>query len=218
MVIEATSSKTISTELPRGFVYLTDFLPDIQLDLRYTGTNNFIGRRIDGYVEPRAILTRQATEAVSQVLSVLRERGLGLKVFDTYRPQRAVDQFVRWTSDTDDKATKVQYYPDVDKGLLIESGYIAAQSSHSRGSTLDLTIVSMNSDVPVELDMGTPFDYFGPESWPESDAVTAVQRTHRMLLKGLMGDHGFKPLKEEWWHFTLGDEPFPDTYFDFPIE
>ena len=144
--------------------------------------------------------------------------GLGLKVFDAYRPQRAVDHFVRWAEDLDDTRMKAKYYPGVEKKHLFRDGYIAARSGHSRGSTVDLTIVSLGPDDPVELDMGTGWDYFGPRSWPASLDVSPQQRANRMLLQSLMVKHGFKPLAEEWWHFTLKDEPFPKTYFDFVIE
>ena len=144
--------------------------------------------------------------------------GRGLKVFDAYRPQRAEDHFVRWAEDLADTKMKARYYPDVDKANLFRDGYIAAKSGHSRGSTVDLTIVSLNAGEPIELDMGTGWDHFGPKSWPSSREVTTQQRANRMLLQSLMVKHGFRPLAEEWWHFTLVDEPFPDTYFDFVVE
>ena len=191
MILGATYFQSVLAELPEGFVYLADVIPSIHVDLHYASETNFVGVRVDGYNGTRAILTRQAAEALSGVQMELGDSVLGLKVFDSYRPQRAVNHFIRWASGTDDKATKAQYYPDVDKDQLISSGYIAEKSRHSRGSTLDLTIVSLASDSREELDMGTQFDYFGPESWPDSDAVTPSQKANRMMLQSLMGRYGF---------------------------
>ena len=144
--------------------------------------------------------------------------GLGLKIFDAYRPQRAVDHFVRWAKDIGEVRMKKEFYPNVDKGNLFKEDYIAEKSGHSRGSTVDLTVIGLDAKSgEAELDMGTAFDYFGPQSWPESPVVSAGQRAHRMLLQKLMEKHGFKPYPKEWWHFTLSREPYPDTYFDFPI-
>ena len=212
-----TSRQEIEGILPEGFVYLADAIPSLVYDLRYATGDNFVGARIEGYEAARAILTSAAAAALAGVQQELEKAGMGLKIFDSYRPQRAVNQFVRWTTVADDPEAKRKYYPDVEKGLLISEGYIAAKSSHSRGSTLDLTIISSASAGPEELDMGTPFDYFGPESWSGSDAVNPVQRRNRVLLHDLMNQNGFRPLKQEWWHFTLAGEPFPDTYFDFPV-
>lgn len=204
--------------LPPGFVYLDEVIPDIQQELRYRSDDNFVGERIDGYLAARAILSRAAAQALAGVQRELRPFGLGLKVFDAYRPQRAVDHFVRWAEDLNDTRMKQAYYPDVAKRDLFSEGYIAARSSHSRGSTVDLTLVAL--DVPpaaAELDMGTGFDYFGPESWPRYAGATPAQRAHRLLLRSLMLNHGFTPYPREWWHFTLADEPFPETWFDFPV-
>lgn len=208
-----------SVALPSGFVYLDAVIPDIRLDLRYSGSHNFVGERIDGYRAPRAILSREAAAALAKVQKDLRPFGLGLMVFDAYRPQRAVDHFVRWAQDLQDTRTKDEFYPDVDKQDLFREEYIAARSSHSRGSTVDLTLVAL--DAPpgdVGLDMGTGFDFFGPESWPDYAGVTPAQRAHRLLLRSLMLQHGFKPYPKEWWHFTLAEEPYPETWFDFPVQ
>ncbi|GAB7081674.1 M15 family metallopeptidase [Megalodesulfovibrio paquesii] len=202
--------------LPDGFVYLKDVSPAILQDLRYYGEDNFVGARVDGYNAPTVILTRQAAEALHRVQVQLQAFGLGLLVFDGYRPQRAVDHFQRWAKDLQDTKTKERYYPDVPKEELFKRGYIAARSSHSRGSTVDLTIISLEDGQP--LDMGSPFDFFGPISWPASMDVQAPQRAHRMLLQRLMVSQGFVPYDQEWWHFTLKGEPFPDTFFDFPVE
>jgi D-alanyl-D-alanine dipeptidase len=204
-----------SAALPHDFVYLDAVVPDIRTDMRYSGRHNFVGQRIDGYLAPRAILTREAANALEQVQAELRPFGLGLLVFDAYRPQRAVDHFVRWAENLDDAVMKDRYYPDVDKANLFRDGYIAARSGHSRGSTVDLTIIDAASG--DELDMGTPWDFFDPSSAPLSAAVFAEQRANRMLLRSLMLKYNFEPVTEEWWHFTLVEEPYPNTYFDFPI-
>lgn len=203
--------------LPKGFVYVDEMIPDVRLELRYATTHNFVGERIDGYRQPRPILTRQAAEALQKVQEELSRFGLGLKVFDAYRPQRAVDHFVRWAKDVKDTRMKAEFYPGVDKENLFRDDYIAARSGHSRGSTVDVTIIDLDGASSWELDMGTGFDFFGPESWPERREIAPEQRAHRMLLQVLMKKHGFKPYPKEWWHFTLESEPFPETYFDFPV-
>ncbi len=202
--------------VPERFVDVQRVVPDVVLELRYYGEDNFVGRRVDGYEKPVCYLTRQAAEALREVQEELRPFGMGVKLFDGYRPQRSVDHFVRWAEDLQDRKMKARYYPDVKKSELFEKGYIAARSGHSRGSTVDLTLMDLASG--KELDMGTGFDLFGPVSWPTSMAVTPQQRANRLLLRVLMLRHGFRPLKEEWWHFTLEQEPFPETYFDFPVK
>jgi D-alanyl-D-alanine dipeptidase len=204
--------------LPKGFVYLDRVVPGIRLDLRYATAHNFVGERIDGYQEPRCILTREAALALGNVQAELKPFGLGLKVFDAYRPQRAVDHFVRWARNRDDIRMKAEFYPGVAKEHLFRDDYIAARSGHSRGSTVDLTIVALSGDkAGQELDMGTGFDFFGPESWPDHPGMVPGQRANRLLLQVVMKKHGFRPYPKEWWHFTLEREPFPETYFDFPV-
>jgi D-alanyl-D-alanine dipeptidase len=199
-------------------VYVRDLVPDIEIEMRYVGKNNFVGRPIDGYYEQRAILTRQAALALKKVQDDLAPFGLGLKIFDAYRPQRAVDHFSLWAKDLDDKRMKQRYYPNVEKENLFSKGYIASKSSHSRGSAVDVTIVSATGpDKGSELDMGTPFDFFGNGSWPHDLSMTPEQRAHRLLLRNAMIRRGFKPYNKEWWHFNLLNEPFPETYFDFPV-
>lgn len=202
--------------LPGEFCYLDQILPDAVYDVRYFSSNNFVGQRIDGYHVPRIILTRDAAAALAGVQEDLVPFGLGLKFFDGYRPQDAVLHFVRWAKVLDDTRMKQHYYPDVQKKNLFRDGYIAEKSSHSRGSTVDLTIIDLKSG--QELDMGTGFDFFGPKSWPDNKNMTSQIRANRALLRESMIRNGFKPLKEEWWHFTLDFEPFPETYFNFPIE
>ena len=203
--------------LPEGFVYLDEAIPGIVIELKYTIDDNFVGQPIDGYEHGHAILSEPAAAPLAEVQAALQPFGLGLKVFDAYRPQRAVDHFVRWAGDLEDQRTKPDFYPDVAKEDLFEEGYIAARSGHSRGSTVDLTVVYRDEAGTVhELDMGSGYDFFGPISWPDSPAVTARQRANRALLHNAMTAHGFNHYPQEWWHFTLSDEPYPDTYFDFP--
>lgn len=205
--------------LPDGFVYLTDICEDIVIDLRYLSTNNFVGTPIDGYESEKCIISMNAAKAVLNVQNDLKALGYGLKVFDAYRPQQAVNHFVRWAKDLDDTTMKEKYYPEVAKNQLFNQGYIASKSGHSRGSTIDLTIIHMTGPLKgKELDMGSPWDFFGPISWPASDKVSAKQKENRMLLQKLMIKHGFRPYSAEWWHFTLNNEPFPKTYFDFPVK
>lgn len=208
-----------SSPLPPGFVYVNEVIPGAELEMRYYSSHNFVGRRIAGYLQPKCILTVAAAEALKGVQRELESFGLGLRIYDAYRPQRAVDDFVCWAEDLKDTRMKREFYPDVDKKDLFKEKYIAAKSSHSRGSTVDLTIVSLTGvTIGKSLDMGSGFDLFGPRSWPTSPAVPPSARAHRMLLQVLMKKHGFEPYPQEWWHFTLKNEPFPDTYFDFPIQ
>ena len=199
-----------------ALVDLAAALPTIVVEARYAGSHNFVGVPIEGYLDARVLLTQPAVEALGAVQAGLVEFGLGIKVFDGYRPQRAVDHFVRWASDLNDLATKAEFYPQVDRANLFSDGYIAARSGHSRGSTVDLTLVDLKTG--VELDMGTPWDFFDQMSWPSSELPTAEQRANRALLRAVMAAQKFRPLETEWWHFTLADEPFPDTYFDWVID
>lgn len=202
--------------LPDGFVYLDQAVPAIVTNARYAGSDNFVGAPVDGYRVPRVVLTAPAAEALRQAATALAPFGLGLKVFDGYRPQRAVNHFMRWAADLQDTRTKANYYPRVAKENLFSDGYIAEKSGHSRGSTVDLTLVDLTDG--SELAMGTPFDFFGPESWPDDRRFDATVRANRALLRQVMLRSGFRPLAQEWWHFTLDPEPWPDRYFDFPIE
>lgn len=202
--------------MPEGFVYLDEAIPGIRLEMNYYSGRNFIGKPVDGYLQPRAILSRPAADALAAVQRELSVFGLGLKIFDAYRPQRAVNHFVRWAGGPDDLLMKSRYYPAVDKSKLFAEGYIAERSGHSRGSTVDLTVVSLAGG--ENIDMGGVFDFFGPESRPAAHTSTSAQRAHRMLLQLIMEKHGFVPYPQEWWHFTLQNEPYPDTYFDFPVQ
>ena len=197
------------------FVLISDVVPDVILGIRYYSTYNFVGDRIDGYEEPLAFLTKEAAEALKEVSDDLKEKGYRLKIFDAYRPQMAVTHFMNWALDVNDTRMKDYFYPELEKDVLFPLGYIAEHSGHSRGSTVDLTLFDMNSE--REVDMGGTFDYFGELSHPDYTDITEEQYANRMILREAMLAHGFKPLEEEWWHFTLENEPYPDTYFTFPI-
>ena len=199
-----------------GFVNITDIVPDVILEIRYFSTYNFVGERIDGYEQPVALLTRQAADSLKAVSDELKSYGYRLKIWDAYRPQSAVDHFIRWAQDTADTAMKPIFYPKVKKSELFKKGYIYARSSHSRGSTVDLTLIDAHTG--MELDMGSPFDWFGVESHPDYHCKLYRQAENRLSLRKAMMRHGFEPLDSEWWHFTLRIEPYPDTYFDFPVK
>ena len=202
--------------LPEGFVYMDEVNSHTQVDLRYLKSNNFLGRPVKGYFVNRAILSAPAAQALSKVEDELRTYGLGVLIYDAYRPQRAVNDFVDWAKDLQDIKAKAGYYPNVDKRDLFKEGYIADRSGHSRGSTVDLTLVALENNIP--LDMGTHFDYFGPESWPDYPKLLPQQKANRLLLQLIMTKYGFKPYPQEWWHFTLMNEPYPNTFFDFEIQ
>ena len=197
------------------FVLLSEAVPDAILEIRYYSTYNFVGDRIDGYEEPVALLTREAAAALKEVSDDLIEQGYRLKIYDAYRPQEAVTNFMEWALDTEDTRMKEYFYPELEKDVLFPLGYIAEHSGHSRGSTVDLTLFDMTTE--KEVDMGGTFDYFGELSHPDYTDITEEQYQNRMILREAMLAHGFKPLEEEWWHFTLEDEPYPDTYFTFPV-
>ena len=207
-----------ATAAPAGASQLIDagtVVPGLVADIRYAGSHNFVGRPIDGYRAPRCLLTPPAANALAEVARDLASRGLVIKVFDCYRPTRAVAHFVRWARDPRDQTAKAEFYPDVDKRTLFRDGYIASRSGHSRGSTVDLTLVRADR---AELDMGTPFDFFSPRSWTAASSVTAEQHANRMRLAAAMQRRDFRGYSKEWWHFTLRNEAFPDTYFDVPVQ
>ncbi len=222
--------KSVSPDDSSGFVELAEAVPDVILEVRYYSTYNFVGDRIDGYNAPCVLMTREAAAALKAVSDDVIALGYRLKVYDAYRPQMAVSHFVRWAEDLTDARMKPFFYPNETKDVLFEKGYIAAKSGHSRGSTIDLTLFDMATG--KELDMGGTFDYFGIESHPDwcgnpntrkymgraEGGITEKQFRNRMILRAAMLRHGFKPLDEEWWHFTLKDEPYPDTYFTFPVQ
>jgi D-alanyl-D-alanine dipeptidase len=226
--------------IPAGFIDIEQVIPDVLFDIRYYGTHNFLGDKVDGYLAPKCYLTKEAADALAGVQKDLQPYSLTLKIYDCYRPQRAVNHFVRWATQIDNTKTKKEFYPAVDKRNLFSDGYIADRSSHSRGSTVDLTIVPLpvpqQADyitgqklhecyLPAEkrfrdnsIDMGTGFDCFHELSNTANPKIGRQQRINRLLLKTLMEKHGFKNYDMEWWHYTLKNEPYPNTYFDFPIE
>lgn len=233
------SVQLFSQNIPEGFVEIREVIPDIILDLRYLTNHNFLGVPVEGYKSEKCFITKKAADSLAKVQAELKRFGLSLKIYDAYRPQRAVNHFVRWAKDLSDTLTKKEFYPTIDKSRLFEDGYIAEKSGHSRGSTIDLTIVPI--PLPYQpafdvndqcecfesidkrfkdnsIDMGTGYDCFNVHSHTENPELTPQQRANRLLLKSLMDKYGFKNLPEEWWHFTLRNEPFPTTYFDFEIE
>ena len=202
--------------LPDGFVYAKTIIKDLDVELRYYTTNNFVGDTIEGYKANRLIITKATAEKLKLVQDELQKRNLCLKVYDGYRPQRAVNHFIRWARDLNDTINKSQFYPEVNKRNLFKAGYIATRSGHSRGSTLDLTITNGATGEP--LDMGSPYDFFGEQSWVDYDDITNEQKKNRQLLQTVMLKHNFRNYPKEWWHFTLRWEPFPKTFFDFEVE
>ena len=215
------------------FVILSEAIPDAILEIRYYSTYNFVGKRIDGYLEPVALLTKIAADSLLAVSNEVKRMGYRLKIYDAYRPQKAVDHFVRWAKDIPDTLMKTYFYPDLAKNVLFPQKYIMEKSGHTRGSTVDLTLFDMKTE--KELDMGGTFDWFGIESHPDfcgnpdtgeykeatspgGSTITKEQFANRMKLRKVMLSHGFMPLETEWWHFTLRNEPFPDTYFTFPVK
>jgi zinc D-Ala-D-Ala dipeptidase len=213
--VAALNVHAVAQERPSAFVDAATVVPGLIVDARYAGAHNFVGRPIDGYEAPRCLLTKPAAEALAQVARDLAAQGLVLKAFDCYRPARAVANFVHWARNLDDTAGKREFYPEVDKRVLFREGYISNRSGHSRGSTVDLTLARADGG---ELDMGTPFDFFSPLSWPGSAGVSAQARENRAVFAAAMRRRGFQPYPREWWHFTLAHEPFPGTYFDFPVK
>lgn len=227
-------------KLPPGFVNIQEVIPDIQLDIRYFGPHNFVGERINGYNAGKCILTREAATALAKVQKDLSPFSLSIKIYDCYRPQRAVNHFVKWATEIENTKTREEFYPGVDKRNLFKDGYIDSKSGHSRGSTVDLTIVPLPLPrqagyipgqklsacyLPVgqrfsdnSIDMGTGFDCFDDLSHTANNKIGLPQKINRLLLKSLMERHGFRNFEKEWWHYTLNNEPYPNTYFDFTVE
>ena len=201
--------------LSEGFVYVRDFVPDVIEDMRYAGTDNFVGAKVDGYEKRRAILTRQAALALRDMADGLRMQGYRLMIFDAYRPRRAVAHFLRWAADVDDVRMREKYYPEIlDKADILKKGFVAAKSSHSRGSTVDLTLTDAAG---TPLNMGTGFDLFSPLAAHGAPGIAEEAAENRALLCRQMIGAGIKPYNNEWWHYTLQNEPFPDQDFDFAV-
>ncbi|WP_034059709.1 M15 family metallopeptidase [Lacinutrix jangbogonensis] len=203
-------------QLPEGFVYAKTEIPSILVDLQYCGDTNFVGETIEGYNANVAIMTKQTAVALKKVQTELEKQHLSIKIYDGYRPQRAVNHFVRWAKVVNDTLMKQQFYPRVAKKNLFIEGYIASKSRHSSGSTLDVTIVNLRTG--AELDMGSPYDFFGRESWVANTNLTKEQAKNRQALQAVMLNNGFRNYAQEWWHFTLRGEPYPNHYFDFLVE
>lgn len=210
------TNKTSQNGLPEHFVYVKELIPDIVQEIRYAGSHNFVGEPIRGYKRPKAILSKPAAEALYKVQQDLKNVGYCLKIFDAYRPQAAVNHFVEWAKIENDTLMKREFYPDMDKNDLFSSGYIATKSGHSRGGTVDLTLIDANTG--EELNMGGAYDFFGEISHHNTSQVSSEQKQNRELLKRTMSKHGFRSYSQEWWHYTLRLEPYPETYFDFEVE
>ena len=203
------------TQRPPEFVDAATLVPNLIVEMRYAGSHNFVGVPVDGYEKPVCLLTHKAATALAAVARDLEPKGFAIKVFDCYRPVRAVQHFMRWASNPKDVLRKKEFYPDLDKRNLFALGYISSQSGHSRGSTSDLTLAQLADK--SELDMGTPFDFFSPRAAATDRSVSALAQANRALLGNAMRRRGFVRYVKEWWHFTLSDEPFPGSYFDFPV-
>ena len=200
-----------------GLMDVAALVPDIRLDIRYAGSENFVGEKVNGYLAPRCYLLRPVADALQKVEQGLRGQGLALKIFDCYRPVRAVKHFVAWAADRDDQRTKPAYYPNLGKGELL-GGYISESSGHSRGATVDLTLVRCLDNTCTELDMGTAFDFFDTRANTDHPGITPAQRANRQLLVDAMARHGFRNYPMEWWHYTLQPEPTPHTAYDVPVQ
>ena len=214
--ISVFSTTFYAQELPKDFVYLSDVDTTIKSELRYLSNNNFIGKTINGYLDNCVIVTKETAAALHTIQTILSKKDLSLKIFDAYRPQQAVDHFVKWAKVLNDTLMKKEYYPGVPKSELFKRGYIASKSGHTRGSTIDLTIIDIKTG--KELDMGSAYDFFGIESHPFYKKINKIQIENRLYLRKIMLENNFKPYDHEWWHFTLRQEPFPKTYFNFPIK
>ena len=204
-------------KLPEGFVFLSDEIPELIVELRYASKDNFMGREIKGYrIGQKIVGTYHLAKALQKVQIKLKKEGLGLKLFDAYRPQKAVDDFIQWSKILSDTLAKEKYYPNIPKDSLFSYGYIASKSGHSRGSTIDLTLIYLiGKKRGQELDMGGDWDYFGKNSNYNFKLISKKQKNNRKKLRNIMTLYGFSPYEKEWWHFTLKNEPFPDKYFDF---
>ncbi|OAB41764.1 peptidase M15 [Paenibacillus glacialis] len=202
--------------LPKGFVYLDDIIPSAHYDIRYYGEYNFVGKRIDGYKAPLAIMSLKGATALKKVSDELEKKGYLLLIYDAYRPQKGVNDFVRWSKDAKDTKMKKEFYPLLNKRNLFNMGFISSKSGHTRGSTVDLSLVHKSTGKAV--DMGGPFDFFGDISYHGTKLISKQQTANRNLLKNAMVKYGFKPYSKEWWHYSLMNEPFPKQYFNFDVE
>ncbi len=202
--------------LPEGFLYVDEVVEDCIVDAKYAGTDNFLGRPVCGYNAPLVVVSEAVAKGLVKAAAALREAGYVMKFFDSYRPQRAVDDFVRWGTDLEDCRRKPVHYPNEEKRAMFEKGYIAVKSGHSRACAVDLTLVDARTH--QELDTGSIFDFMDVRSHHGASGLTPLQENNRVLLRDAMCDNGFKLYHEEWWHYSISPEPYPGTYFDFPIE
>lgn len=202
--------------LPEGFLYVDDVLGDCIVDAKYAGTDNFMGRPADGYNQPLVVVTKEAAERLVGAAEILRRQGYVMKFFDCFRPQRAVNDFMRWGDIVEDDRMKPIHFPNVNKADMFDLGYICRKSGHSRGCAVDLTIV--DTKTWQELDMGSIFDFMDVRSHHGAASITPEQEKNRNILRDAMLANRFKLYHEEWWHYIVDPEPYPDTYFDFPIE
>ena len=205
-----------TSDVPSNFSKIERIKPPILIDIRYSGSDNFLGRTVIGYESPKNVLTNEVIEALTRIQKILSKNGLGIKLYDGYRPQKSVNDFIEWSNKISDTLTKQKYYPDEKKDSLIIKGYIAKKSAHSRGSTIDVTLIYTDSiNYGKELDMGSGWDFFGIKSWIDYDSISDLQKKNRNYLQNIMNQNGFRSYSKEWWHFTLIDEQYPNTYFDF---
>ena len=212
------STFSLAQELPENFVLIKDFVPSISVEMRYGTNNNFTGKPIPGYESRQAVITITTASALKKVQKELNKLGLGLKIFDAYRPQKAVNYFIKWSNQPNDTVMKNKYYPNLKKETLFDLGYIALKSGHTRGSTVDVTLLYVSGPKKgKEVDMGSVWDLFGVRSGYGYQAISIIQKANRKLLRELMIAYEFSPYDKEWWHFSLNDEPYPDTYFDFIV-
>lgn len=206
----------LNAQLQNGFVYVDQEITTIKVEIRYFSTNNFVGKSINGYHSNKSILSKEATKALKNIQEILRKKNLSLKIYDAYRPQQAVNHFWNWAHNLNDTLMKQHYYPQVEKKNLFNQGYITTKSRHSSGSTVDVTLVDLVTG--KDLDMGTSYDFFGPESKVSYNGISKEQKENRNLLQSVMLANGFRNYTKEWWHFTLINEPFKNQYFDFEVK
>lgn len=201
------------SQLNNDFIDIKEYIPSIFIDLKYASNDNFTGHIVNGYESPKCLLTIEAARSLRYIQTILNKSGYSLKIYDAYRPQRSVNHFINWSKNLSDTINKRYYYPNLAKSILFKLGYIASKSSHSRGSTVDITLVDITSG--KEVDMGSPYDFFGLESSHDYKNISNTQKNNRKFLLDIMTKNGFSSYSKEWWHYTFIDEPFPTTYFDF---
>lgn len=208
--------RSVLAQVPESFINVLDLDSTIKVELRYFTTNNFMGMKVQGYKANNAYLTIRAAKGLQMAHRRALKMGMGILIYDSYRPQRAVDHFVQWSRDLKDTLKKSEFYPQINKSKLFEEGFIASKSGHSRGSTVDITLYHLETGEAI--DMGSAYDLFSEQSFHNSPLVNSEQLANRNLLRNLMRNAGFRAYTKEWWHYTLNNEPFPDQYFNFEVE